>query len=359
MTLFLFFILLFVLIISHECGHFFSARVFGIRVDEFGFGLPPRITGIKRNGILYSLNWLPFGGFVKIHGEEGNDVADSQSFASKSSWVRAMVIAAGVFANMILAWILLSIVASVGMVESLDESTALVTPGAQIAIVDVAPDGSAHDAGIAMGDYVTSFQFKDESFKNPRSIADIQDFVRSHQGETISMTILRGEELLTKDIFVRPNPPSGEGPTGIALSWVHHKKIPWFRAPLEGGILTYQITKATLEGLGGVIRDLARGSSIGVAVAGPIGIFNLVGTAQATGLSSFLMFAAILSINLALINIFPFPGLDGGRLLFIIIERVRGRRISERASSLAHGIGFLILLSLMVMVTYLDLTRIF
>src|SRR3989344_2095000 len=121
-TIILFFVLLSVLIISHECGHFFTARAFGIRVDEFGFGLPPRITGILRKGTLYSINWLPFGGFVKIHGEEGEGGGDQNSFASRSALIRSLVLLAGVLSNIVLAFVLLSVVVSFGMPEAIDES---------------------------------------------------------------------------------------------------------------------------------------------------------------------------------------------------------------------------------------------
>lgn len=358
-TLILFFILLSVLIISHECGHFFTARAFRIRVDEFGFGLPPRAKGFMKNGILYSINWLPFGGFVKIHGEEGEDGSDPNSFASKPAWARSLVLLAGVLSNIVLAFILISAVVYLGMPESIDESDVAQYPDAQIAITNIVPGGPADTAGIQAGDYIRIVQADNAILVRPQKIADIQELIKQNAGKEIVLKIKRDGQDLEKNIAVRANPPMGEGPTGIELSWVHTRKVVWYMVPVEGAKLTYNITKATVEGLWGVITNLLSRGTPGVEVAGPVGIFNLVGSARHAGASSFLFFMAVLSINLALINVLPIPGLDGGRFLFVIIESIRGKRISQKVSAVTHGLGFIALLALMLLITFLDLAKVF
>ena len=358
-TLILFFILLSVLIISHECGHFFSARVFGIRVDEFGFGLPPRITGIMRNGTLYSINWLPFGGFVKIHGEKGDSGGDQNSFANKPAWARSLVLLAGVLSNIVLAFILMSAVVSLGMPQAIDEAERSLYPDAELAISGVVPGGSADKAGIQAGDYIRTIAAENAILVRPQKISDIQELIKQNTNKEVIFKIKRDGQNLEKSVLVRANSPSGEGPTGIELSWVHTKKVIWYMMPIEGAKLTYNITNATVEGLWGVVTNLFSHGTPGVEVAGPVGIFNLVGSTRHAGISSFLFFMAVLSINLALINVLPIPGLDGGRFLFVIIEAIRGKRISQKVSAITHGLGFIALLVLMLFITFLDIAKVF
>lgn len=358
-TLILFFILLSVLIISHECGHFFTARAFGIRVDEFGFGIPPRIKGIKRGETLYSLNWLPFGGFVKIHGEEGGENSDPRSFAGKSAFARSLVLLAGVAANFVLAFILLSTVVYLGVLTPVDEADVANVPDATLTIVAVAPGGSAEKAGIQAGDQIRSLFAPDTILVRPQKISDIQNVIGRNAGKEITLSLQRNGTVLQKTVMVRANPPAGEGPTGIELSWVYREKALWYRAPIEGARLTYQMSLAILSGLWDVVKNLFISHTPGVDVSGPIGIFNMVGSARQSGINVFLMFIAVLSINLALINVLPIPGLDGGRFVFVLIEVIRGKRISERVSAITHGIGLLALIGLMLLITFFDIAKMF
>ena len=358
-TLILFFLLLSVLIISHECGHFFTARAFGIRVDEFGFGIPPRIKGIKRGETIYSLNWLPFGGFVKIHGEEGGENDDPHSFASKSAVARSLVLLAGVAANFLLAFLLLSAVVYLGVPESIDEADVPNVPDAQLTIVAVAPGGSAEKAGIQTGDLIRSLFAEDTILVRPQKIADIQEVIKRNAGREVTLSLQRDGTVLQKKVMVRTDPPADEGPTGIELSWVHKKKVSWYQAPVEGARLTYQMSSVILGGLWGVIKNLFVSHAPGVEVAGPIGIFNMVGSMRQSGVNVFLMFTAMLSINLALINVLPIPGLDGGRFVFVLAETIRGKRISEKVSAITHGVGLLVLIGLMLAITFLDIAKMF
>ena len=354
-TAIIFIVILLVLVLSHEAGHFFSARFFGIKVEEFGFGLPPRAVGIKRKGTIYSLNYLPFGGFVKIKGEEGGGADDPESFGSKPAWKRSSILLAGVGANIFLAFLIFSFVSWWGVPRAVEESPNA-SSNNQIIITEIVSGSPAEKAGILPGDRV----LKIDNFA-PQSVKELQEFIVANKTNTLKILLERNEK--TKEIMIKPrqNPPEGEGPLGVALAQIRIERSPWYWAPVEGAKLTWEVSKLTVFGLTDTVKKLLVKSDEGgeIAVAGPVGIFNLTGLAKESGLGNLLFFVALLSINLALINVLPLPGLDGGRFLFIIIEVVRGRRISERASSIAHGIGLALLLLLMVLITSYDIARVF
>ncbi|HEY4497801.1 MAG TPA: M50 family metallopeptidase [Candidatus Paceibacterota bacterium] len=359
LTFLIFFVLLFVLIISHECGHFFTARAFGIRVDEFGFGLPPRIKGIIRKGTLYSINWLPFGGFVKIHGEEGEDGSDPNSFASKPAWARSLVLLAGVLSNILLAYVVLSFLATRGIVEPLSEEEAIDMPDARIMIVEIAPSSPASATGLLAGDIVRKIgEIEDDMFV-PQTIGEFQKYVQQNSEKILTLLVERKDKESVVMLQPRASPPAGEGLIGVALSWMRTKRVVWYKAPIVGATLTYQTITHTVDGFVDIVRDVFRGEGRDVPVAGPVGIFRIVGDAQHSGFDMVLFLTAILSVNLALINILPIPGLDGGRFAFVLAESITRRRISPHISAVVHGAGLAFLLTLMVAVTYLDISRIF
>lgn len=349
LSLIVFILLLSVLVLSHEAGHFFSARFFGIRVDEFGFGLPPRIFGVKRGGTLYSLNSLPFGGFVKIFGEEGESRSDATSFSSKPAYQRAVVLFAGVLANLFLAYLVFSLVSFLGVPEALSEDEAILATDSFVAITEIAPASPAESAGIALGDKILNF----------KTISEFQNFVSQNRGKEIEIRLGRGGEILNKRVLARASPPQGEGSLGIALMALRIKTSFWYQAPWDGAKLAWNAFLGTLYGFYGAARDLFFGRASQIEVAGPVGIFSLTSTVLLLGLSTFLTFLALLSINLAILNILPIPGLDGGRLFFLLIETLRGRRISSKTSAWAHSIGLALLILLMILVTYRDIARVF
>lgn len=357
-TFLIFFALLFVLIISHECGHFFSARAFGIRVDEFGFGLPPRIAGIKKGHTLYSLNALPFGGFVRIYGEEGEEDAPD-SFGRKSAFVRSVVLVSGVLANIALSYAVFSFLATRGIVEPLAEEEAIGMPDARMMIVEIAPSSPAFAAGLQASDIVRRIGETHENMLTPQTIGEFQTYVQERVGEELLLFIERNGAEVVLSLQPRISPPSGEGPLGVALSWTRINRVLWYQAPIAGATLTYNATKHTVDGFIAIIREVFRGKGRDVPIAGPVGIFRIVGDAQNSGFDMVLFLTAILSINLALINILPIPGLDGGRFVFVLAESITRRRISPRISAVVHGAGLALLLTLMVLVTYLDIARIF
>src|SRR3989344_1459730 len=231
---------LLVLVISHEAGHFFAARAFGIKVEEFGFGIPPRIFGLWRDkrGTLFSLNLLPFGGFVKIFGEEGKEVSNPQSFGSKPAWARASVLISGVLANVFLAYILFVFVSGWGVMEAVSEDGAALYPDAKITILEVAPNSPAESAGIQIGDKVGGF----------KKIEGLQKFLKENAGKSVVLNISRGGKELFIEASPRKTPPEGEGALGVALGWTRIKKAPWMLAPLEGAKLTGRAVWGTISG---------------------------------------------------------------------------------------------------------------
>ena len=351
LTFFIFLIMLLVLVLSHEAGHFFTARFFGVKVEEFGFGIPPRILSLWRDakGTLYSLNLLPFGGFVKIFGEEGGDSDRSGSFGSKPASKKAVILASGVLANIVLAFIALTLVSGLGAPQAVSEEEGGIYLDAKITIMDVASDSPAFRAGIMPGDQIPGF----------KKIEDVQNFIKQNQGKNISLSLIRVEKTIEISALSRQNPPEGEGPLGIALGLVRVEKSPWYLAPVDGARFTWEILKGTVLGLLNLIQSLFKKEALPVEVAGPVGIFNITSSAINLGFGTLLILIAVLSVNLALINILPFPGLDGGRLFFLLIEVLRGKRISSKTSALAHSLGLAILIMLMLVVTYHDIAKVF
>ena len=357
-TIVIFIFLLFVLVISHECGHFFAARASGIRVEEFGFGIPPRITGFRRGGTLYSINWLPVGGFVKIFGEEGGSSNDPQAFGNKSAWVRGSVLLSGIVANFILAWILLSAVSMIGLPVSIADNEFASYPDARLTITDIAAGSPAEKANLKVGDTIEKVAVGAEGVSHP-TVHMLQELAHAHTGEFITLTIKHGEVAGTLSIESRVNPPAGEGPLGIAIDMLRTKKASWYEAPIEGARLSWHVGQLTVSGIRDTIYEVFQGRGGEVQVSGPVGVFFLTQSVREAGFASLLFFVAALSISLGLFNILPIPGLDGGRFLFLLIEVITGKKISERASAIIHGIGLVLLLILIALITRLDIKRYF
>ncbi|MDP2668885.1 MAG: site-2 protease family protein [bacterium] len=358
-TLLIFFVILLALVLSHEAGHFFSALFFGIKVEEFGFGIPPRMFGVRsKKGILYSFNWLPLGGFVKITGEDGGESADPSHFSNKSSWVRTAVLASGVLMNLFLAYVIFSAVAMIGTFESVEDKDIALYPDARVMIVEIAINSPAGTAKIEAGDVINNMVSGADSV-TPKTIDETQKFIEAHKGKEILAVIGRGKTEFQATMVPRADPPAGEGPLGVALSLVRVRKIPFYLAPIEGAQITWGATTATLQGFWTLISSLITGGGEAIQVSGPVGIYNLTGQATSMGMGVLLTFIALLSINLAIINVLPIPGLDGGRLLFVAIEAIRGRKISSNVSSVTHGIGLALLIVLILFITFNDIKSLF
>jgi regulator of sigma E protease len=353
LTIIIFFIILGVLVFVHELGHFIMAKRAGMAVEEFGFGFPPRLFGIKKGETTYSINWIPLGGFVKIVGEDGGATDNPRSFAAKGFWARLSVLIAGVTMNVILAWVILSVGFAWGLPTVVSEGEQLPAHAkirdVSVAVVEVAQGSPAEQAGIKVGDRIEKV-----AGMQMASIEQVQKATADNAGREVAYEIKRGDTVMEKNLTPRQSPPKDEGPLGIALSSVGMVSYPIWMVPYNGIIATFNLVWGTLSAFGTIIGNLAHGSGAGVALTGPVGIARLTGDVAALGVIYLLQFTAVLSVNLAIINAVPFPALDGGRVLFLIIEKIRRKKMQIQAEQIANTIGFALLLLLMVFVTIKD-----
>lgn len=366
LTVLIFVILLGLLVFVHELGHFITAKRNGIRVDEFGFGFPPRLFGVIRDDAgryhivwgnrempsgrtVYSLNWIPLGGFVRIAGEDGHEANDPESFAGKSAWIRIKVLAAGVVMNFLFAWFLISVVFMLGLPQPLDPSDHGRFPDAKIQVLSVAEGTPAEAMGLALGDAIVSI-----NGEPMESVAQVSEIIGNHKGESITIEVDRFGEPLSFSGVPRTEAPAGEGALGISFSETAVVSYPWYEAIYRGGIATYTITVAILQAFGQMIASLFGAEKMALDVTGPVGIVYLTKQMSDLGLPYLLQFAALLSINLGIINILPIPALDGGRILFILIEKLKGSPVSRSIEGMIHQVGFVLLLLLMLLVTVRD-----
>lgn len=366
MSVIIFFIILLVLVLVHEWGHFFSAKKFGIRVDEFGFGFPPRALKLFKKGeTLYTLNWLPFGGFVKIFGENPDELSldgpdANRSLVSKPRWQQAVVLFAGVFMNFILAWVLFSVGFISGMPTSMkDIPTDTKVQDVNLIVISVSKDSPAETAGLIPKDKIVYLQSGENFVSAPNITPEaLQEFIAKNGNETLNVTYLRGKTNELHNTTLTPvKNETGAPMIGIAMDQIGTLKLPFFSALAEGMKLTLSVTKSTALGLYNLIADGIKGTGNMASVTGPVGIVGIVGDAASFGFIYLLSFAALISINLAIINLIPFPALDGGRLLFLLIEKIKGSRISPKVANTANSIGFVLLIILMLVVTYNDIVK--
>lgn len=363
MSILIFIIVLLVLIITHELGHFAVAKWAKIRVDEFGIGFPPKLWGKKYGETEYTVNALPFGGFVKIFGEDPENadaMNNPRSFVKKSRWVQAAVLAAGVFCNALFAWILISIGYMVGLPTSLaDVPRGAEVHDARLVVTTTLPNSPAADAGVKPGDQINAVAAGADALSGKITPEDFSKFVSSHGENDIVLFIKRADETIQISITPEEGIVAGKKAIGVGSDYIGTAKLPVHRALWEGARTTSNVAIAIVESFGVLIRDAFIGKADVSTLTGPVGIVGLVGDAAASGFVYLLSFTAIISINLAVINLVPFPALDGGRLLFLIIEAIKGSPISTRAANAANTVGFAILILLMLLVTYNDIARMF
>jgi len=353
-TILIFIALIAVLVLVHEAGHFFTAKRAGIKVEEFGFGFPPRIFGVRKGETIYSLNWIPLGGFVKIYGEEGEGAEDPRSFLSRGAGIRSLLIAAGVIMNFLLAIALFSVGHMIGLPTVIEEGVSGSFSQVQIQIVEIAKDSPAMAAGLAVGDAITKIDGTAYA-----TIDEVQQYVNAHRGKELAFEVLHDRTPKTLHVTPREEPPQGEGPLGFAMVKTGIERLPWYRAIPEGVKDTYSLSWLFLKVLFGLFRDLVTKGQVSGDVTGPVGIAVLTGRVARLGIAHLLQFAAAISVNLALINIFPIPALDGGRILFIIIEKIKGHPVSRTIEQKIHQVSFALLLTLMLLITVRDVIRLF
>lgn len=415
LTLVIFLAILAILVLSHEFGHFIVARRHGIKVEEFGFGFPPRVFGIQivrgeslrkvaeseeikihaetdasgavtkefvtdekkevdvllsfrrvrfirgnreldekdwGYGTVYSLNWLlPLGGFVKIKGENGEAESASDSFMSKKAWQKITVLAAGVGANIIMAALLLSAGYVIGLPQAVDDlSDVSAVKDRRLEIVEVLAGKPAAEAGLKDGDVILQV----DNLAAPRLTA-MQDYVDTQRDKEVTVRVRRNSEILEKKIKPVLFSDTGKAGIGVALTEVGIVQYPWYAAIYHGFVSAFAYLKEIVVAFYLLIKGLFTGAGVAGAVTGPVGIAVLTGKVARLGMSYLLQFTAVLSLNLAIVNILPLPALDGGRILFILINKLTGRPVPMKYEQLAHTLGFMALLLLVAVVTVHDL----
>jgi len=344
-SIIIFLIVLSVLIFVHEFGHFWAAKRNKVWVEEFGFGLPPRIFGKKIGETLYSINLLPLGGFVRLHGENADDNLSkpTRAFLNKSKKARAFIIIAGVLMNLLLGIVCFAIVYSFSGIPRETNN---------IRVLDIATGSPAQTSGILVGDIIENL--------NGQPVHETQNFIGmlgERKGEKVKLEVDRDGESKTFNLEVRENPPDGEGALGVVVSSIEIYYPPIWQRPFLG--MFYGFKEALFWGqtiVAGLVKIFIELFS-GVTpkdVAGPVGIFAITSQAASVGILALINFVGILSINLGILNIIPFPALDGGRLAFVFLEKALGKRVWPKLEATIHTIGMIILITLIVAITVKD-----
>ena len=371
MTIVLFLIILSVLVFVHELGHFISAKRAGIRVDEFAIGFPPRIYGKKVGETVYSLNLIPFGGYVKIFGEDGEENADltqtnvdmmqiaetdsARKFTSKPRYIQALVLVSGILGNIVFAWLLISVSFMSGIPSSVDGRYASEVQNPRLTIATVLPDSPAGKAGLKSGDVVLSLKDGTRVFSGSES-ESAREFIGESKG-ILHIEYARGETPSVVDVEPVRGIVAGKPAIGIGLETIGTVRFGVFRSLYEGALTTWDILREVTYGLLGFIKEAVLGQADLGSISGPVGIAGLVGEARVLGWVYLLSFTAFISLNLAVINLLPIPALDGGRLLFLAIEGIIRRPIPVKFTRAVNTGGFILLIAFMLFITYRDIVK--
>lgn len=362
---FLFLIIILVLVIIHEFGHFIVAKWVNMRVDEFAFGFPPRLFAKKKGETLYTINALPLGGYVSIWGEngskedelEGGAKTNPRAFGNRPWWAQLLVLVAGVAMNMLLAWIIF-IVISFGEIEmsTNDDVYGKRVKDAHIMVIESSPDSPAYKAGIVPGSIILKVTSGNVN-ANLTTASSLVSFISSHTNEAFSITYKNpmGKVEHTTVAAVYGITPDKKV-IGIAVDTVGTIETSIIEAVKIGTQRTYDMTVMTLDGLYQFVSLAIKGDGVLKSLSGPIGIAKVVGQTSEYGYRALLTLVAVLSINLAIFNILPLPALDGGRMVVVIIETITKRKVPHKYYSIVNVIGFLLLMLLLVLVTIHDVT---
>ena len=351
MTVIIFIIVLAILIFVHELGHFIIAKACGIRVDAFALGFGPKLIKKTIGEVTYSINLIPFGGYVKIFGETPDSDSilgpdHKRSFVHKPKWQQIAVLFAGIFFNFLFAWLLITIAFTSGVpasVESYPEYNNRIS-NERIIITEINQGSPAEKAGLKAGDQLIA-----------DSLEEIQNKINNSKGNSIEINYIRNNIQSKTNVIAERGIVEGKYAIGIAMDKVGNLQLSFFKAIIEGFRMTLHMISATVVG----IYNLIFGGISLSAVTGPIGIAGLVGDAARLGFTYLIMFTAIISINLGVLNLIPFPALDGGRILFVIIEAIIRRPIKPTIANTVNAICFGLLILLMIVVTYRDVTKLF
>ncbi len=358
-SIIIFIITLLVLVVIHELGHFLMAKRFGIKVEEFGFGIPPRIFGKKIGETIYSLNALPLGGFVRLLGEdevesEGKKISE-RDFRAKPVWQRIVVVVAGVSMNLLLAWVIFY---SVIIYQNFKIIYPTVQPGAYVGFLE--KGFPAEQAGIRIGDKILSVDGK-----QVKKFDDARNFIKEKKGAEVLLTLTDIDGHSQRQISLTPKKvEKGDALIGVGFSPLATKE---YKTPLDkffsGITYSWNLTKVTFAGFGKLFADLTSGNFklASQSVSGPVGLATMSNDILSSGnqaIPFYLWFVGVISLTLSIFNVLPIPALDGGRLLFLVIEAITKKKVREDIERSVHQIGFLILLSLALLVTYSDISKI-
>jgi regulator of sigma E protease len=344
LTILVFILILGLLIFVHESGHFLLARLTNIKVEEFAFGFPPRLWSCKKGATRYSVNALPIGGYVRLLGEEKTS-QDPCSYSRKPPLIRLAVAVAGVSMNFVLAWLLISLGFMVGMtplVSSAQDLGGVEEP--MVLVAQVSKGSAAEKAGLKPGVQLLDFE----------SAEAVQKYTRQRQGEKVKIAVKDLREKKTDRLSVELG--QGEAPLGVVLLETGIVKLGFFRALGQGAKETWLTFVIIWKSLGQFFARLFTDAKIQEEVVGPVGLFVITGQAVKLGLAFVIQLTALISLNLGIVNILPFPALDGGRSIFILSEIVIGRKlIREQVENIIHMIGFFMLIGLILLITYRDI----
>lgn len=359
LTIIVFILILCVLVLIHEAGHYLMAKKLGIKVEEFGFGFPPRVWGKKIGETLYSLNLLPIGGFVKLYGEDeagGGSLSlskakkqetknDDHAFFARPAWQRALVVVMGVVMNFLLGVVIISFLfATVGVPKTENG----------VVVAQVLKNTPAQRSHLKVNDIILSSN--NHIFTTP---IDLVFYIKNHLGKEIVLKVKTEKENIENiKIIPRINYPKNEGAMGIGINPnIINEKLVWYKAIFQGFVSAFENCWLIIVGIGVVLKDLFFSFKAPAGLAGPVGIAELTGQFIKIGPDAVLSLVSLLSLNLAILNILPIPALDGGRLFFIIFEMITHKKISSNLEAKIHGIGMFVLFALIILITIHDVGR--
>lgn len=344
---------LIILMALHEFGHFIFAKIFRVKVEEFGIGYPPRIWGKKWGDTVYSLNLLPFGAFVKILGEE-EDIKQKRSFSVQPLWKRMLVVLGGVMSFWVIAFLIYGFIMGFwGLMGPVDD--AIQAEDTLVVVLSINKGTPADFAGLKIGDSIAAIKSEDTDWKDVNQVNVIKDFVDQNKGNKIFLRVKRDDGFIELFLVPRKDYPSDEGPMGIGLARIAKKHYLWHQVPKEAVLLVFGQTEAMVVGLKNALFSWFKREKVeGLQFVGPIGVGGILNTAITQGIDIFLAYIGMITVWLALFNLFPIPALDGGKILFLVIEGVFRKPVPARVEQKITAVFFLLLICLMIAVTIKD-----
>ena len=353
-TIIIFVLVLGLLVFVHELGHFLMARKVGMKVEEFGIGFPPRLWSYQRGETRYSLNLIPLGGFVKIAGENGEEKDDPRSFINKKIWQIALVLIAGVSMNVFLAYFIMIYAFTSGLPHIIegDLPARARIADQHVQILEIAADSPAAEAGLIPGDVLLAIddqELVDDEF--------LQSYIKEKDGAEVSLTYVRNKQQRNIEMTPRLISAADYPVLGVVVAKTALVSYPWYISIWEALKNTFFLLWNILSLFGVLLYNLISRGTLSVDFSGPLGIAVMTGQVVDLGFSYLMRFVAILSLNLAIINIIPFPALDGGKLLFLLIEKLKGSPVNQKYENLIHNFGFMFLMLLIVFITYRDVLK--